>query len=1112
MARGSAPLDGSVLPPSRIVSERQAGLLRRFMPESATGREIVSLGEGCPAPRYPGRSVFFLPFAMAGLVPPFSSFFVDVLEFYDLQMAHLTPNAVMTLAIFAHLCEMFIGVRPSLRLFRWFFTVQPVSPPSVVGGCYFQPRGPVLNRYIPCVLRKKWDDWKSDWFYTPLADESRLRLPSQPPAQASNWRAPVDLGDGYDAVLDRLAGLRSQGLTGAMVFGDYLRRRIAPLQRRARGAWEYTGSEDCMRTHQGVRWDWAPKDFKIVVQRVLNLSSVEASLVPQGVLPLCSDPDRASILTIMQAVGASEERAPRGHDGAVGSRRGERSTPRGGRASGPRDGGPGSGHPADARGKRKQEGTPPSSPPRGGGAARASSRRPEGATPTSQPEGERKKKRPRKMRGTEPSRGNLISPPRWSFNRPPRSEIPSRPSRHSKSGQSESEDPASTEARRRESDRREAADRLREAEEAAREAALARQTEEAVWEEAGLRQAEATTSSEATRETDRQEAADRLREAEEAVQVAVQARLAEEAAREEVRLHQAEAATTSEAACDEAAGASLGPNSSGDAQDKLGPGDIPESGTSIGGPSRAASSPRRLFPTPSAAPLSAEPLLRALAVANTTVLDGLSAQVEALQAERAELDAAWVRVEEGRRSVEAMVEVGRKAHRRHVSELEARRKVLEEIAKEVEEERGAALIATTVMNEAQDSLRLQYGSWEAELEKKLDAAQGVLDAAAARERRAAETEVASRRRDEALEARAMALEKRACAVERDLADREAAVAIREVTLAVHEAACAEEESALRLREDALTERERALEEAEAAAQRLADSLSLREASQEEQARRNLEDARAERTALNQRAAELEAREKELDARARIGGAAAGESDLTARLATAEHTIADLQGALDSSAGEVEALRLAGEVGPGMLRDAVSRLDRAGRQVGLWGGQTAKYAATQGGLAQRLSEIAGTLQRLPEELERTIKSSSRDLARGAVELVLASYQARDPDFSPWTALDEFPPGTEDGARAQVRDAADHIVHSFEGSAPRLAFALNSDGEDDTAEWAIVATRPAIRDVCAAVLLCLGLNKGSCPGPSPQMARVGASAWRDPHVETGQAGSVVTEGYG
>nr|AAU10740.1 hypothetical protein [Oryza sativa Japonica Group] len=936
MARGSAPLDGSVLLPSRIVSERQAGLPRRFMPESATGREVVALGEGRPAPHYPGRSVFFLSFAMAGLVPPFSSFFMDVLELYDLQMAHLTPNAVMTLAIFAHLCEMFIGVRPSLWLFRWFFTVQPVSPPSVVGGCYFQPRGPVLNRYIPCVLRKKWDHWKSDWFYTPLADEARLRLPSQPPAQASSWRAPVDLGDGYDAVLDRLAGLRSQGLTGAMVFGDYLRRRIAPLQRHARGAWEYTGPEDIMRTHQGRKWDWDPEDFRIVVQRVLNLSSVEASLIPQGVLPLCCDPERANILTIMQEVGASGERAPRGHDGAGGSRRGEQSTPGGGRASGPRDGGPGGSRPTDARGKRKQEDTPSPSPPRGGGAVRASSRRPKGAVPTSQPEGERKKKRLRKMGGTEPCRGNLISPPRWSFSRPPRSEIPSRPSRHSKSGRSEAEETATAEARRREADRREAANRLREAEEAAQEAVRARQAEEAAWEEARLHRAE-----ESVRETE--------------------AARARRAACQAPDPTPPEATTTSEATHDEVAGAPLGPDPSGDAQDEPASGDVPESGTSIGGPSRAASLPRRLSPMPSAAPLSAEPLLQALATANTTVLDGLSAQMEVLQAERAELDAAWARVEEGRRSVEAMVEAGRKAHRRHASELEARRRDLAEIAREVEEERETALIATAVFNAARDDLCLQYGSRGAELEKKLDA---------------------SRQREEALEARATVLEERARALdtkERELAGREAAVAIREATLAAHEAACAEEESALRLHEDELTERERALEEAEAAAQ-------LRE----EQARLNLEGARAERAALDQRAAEFEARAKELDTRARSGGAAAGDGDLAARLAAAEHTIAELQGALDSSAGEVEALRLAGEVGPGMLRDAVSRLDRAGRQASLWGGRTAKYAANQGGLAQRLSEMAGTLQRLPEELEETIKSSSRDLARGAVELVLASY--------------------------------------------------------------------------------------------------------------------------
>jgi Chromosome segregation ATPases len=517
-------------------------------------------------------------------------------------------------------------------------------------------------------------------------------------------------------------------------------------------------------------------------------------------------------------------------------------------------------------------------------------------------------------------------------------------------------------------------------------------------------------------------------------------------------------ATASGAARVEAAGASPGPTSPGDTQDQTGPGDIPEPSASSGGPSRVAFSPRRLFSSSSVAPLSAEPLLHALAAANTAVLDGFSAQVEALRAERAELEAAWARVEEGRRSVDVMVEVGRKAHRRHVSELEARKAALAEIAREVEEEREAALIATTAMIEAQDSLRLQHGSWEAELKKKLDAAQRVLDTAAARERQATETEAASRRREEVLEARAMALEEHAGAMERGLADREAAVAIREATLAVHEAACAEEESALRLREDALAERERALEEAEAAAQRLADSLSLREAAQEEQARRNLEGVRAERAVLEQRAADLEAREKELAARAPIGGAAAGESDLAARLAAAEHTVADMQRALDSSAGEAEALRLAGEIGPGTLWDVVSRLDRAGRQAGLWKGQTMPHSTNLEGLAPHLTKMSWALQQLPEELEKTIKSSSRDLAQGAVELVLASDQARDPNFSPWMALDEFPPGTEDDARARVRDAADHIVNSFEGSAPRLAFAPNSDeggdasGADDSGDEA------------------------------------------------------------
>lgn len=58
------------------------------------------------------------------------------------------------------------------------------------------------------------------------------------------------LGDAFDTALDCLVGLRSLGLNDTMVFGDYTRRRLAPLQERARGEWAYTGPNDSTRTHR----------------------------------------------------------------------------------------------------------------------------------------------------------------------------------------------------------------------------------------------------------------------------------------------------------------------------------------------------------------------------------------------------------------------------------------------------------------------------------------------------------------------------------------------------------------------------------------------------------------------------------------------------------------------------------------------------------------------------------------------------------------------------------------------------------------------------------------------------------------------------------------------
>jgi hypothetical protein len=60
----------------------------------------------------PGDFIFFTAYALVGLVPPLSSFFLMLLEYYGFQLQHLSPNSIALVAIFVHICEMYVGVRP----------------------------------------------------------------------------------------------------------------------------------------------------------------------------------------------------------------------------------------------------------------------------------------------------------------------------------------------------------------------------------------------------------------------------------------------------------------------------------------------------------------------------------------------------------------------------------------------------------------------------------------------------------------------------------------------------------------------------------------------------------------------------------------------------------------------------------------------------------------------------------------------------------------------------------------------------------------------------------------------------------------------------------------
>lgn len=111
-----------------------------------------------------------------GLVPPFSDFFLAILEVYGLKLLHLTPGAILDLTLFAYTYEAFVGVMPSVALFHHFFYPRVCKKGWMGGGVtfFFQPRIKVVG-YPKIVVKFKWEEWRGDgswWMFPPLRHSS----------------------------------------------------------------------------------------------------------------------------------------------------------------------------------------------------------------------------------------------------------------------------------------------------------------------------------------------------------------------------------------------------------------------------------------------------------------------------------------------------------------------------------------------------------------------------------------------------------------------------------------------------------------------------------------------------------------------------------------------------------------------------------------------------------------------------------------------------------------------------------------------------------------------------------------------------------------------------
>jgi hypothetical protein len=75
---------------------------------------------------------------MEGMVQPLSLFLRAILEEYGLLLSQLHQNSLMALSIFQYLCKAFVGVHPSVALFRHYYNVMLESGGAISSGFTFR--------------------------------------------------------------------------------------------------------------------------------------------------------------------------------------------------------------------------------------------------------------------------------------------------------------------------------------------------------------------------------------------------------------------------------------------------------------------------------------------------------------------------------------------------------------------------------------------------------------------------------------------------------------------------------------------------------------------------------------------------------------------------------------------------------------------------------------------------------------------------------------------------------------------------------------------------------------------------------------------------------------
>src|SRR4051812_2536927 len=206
-------------------------------------------GKVTPSPQA-GEKVYLKAQLVRGVSLAISHFFLSILNHYKVHPHNLSPNSILVLSNFAVLCEGYLGIRPRLDLFVYFFTIKLEAGHSReelrnCGTISFKIRPG--RRFPDIVGHESCKNWQRTYFYgpdIPLAGRE-VTYPDfvdGAAAEISTWRSHSSLPSYLDAsrAIRQIEWFVETGLTGLDLAMCWFIRPIHPLQHRSRLMHEYT--------------------------------------------------------------------------------------------------------------------------------------------------------------------------------------------------------------------------------------------------------------------------------------------------------------------------------------------------------------------------------------------------------------------------------------------------------------------------------------------------------------------------------------------------------------------------------------------------------------------------------------------------------------------------------------------------------------------------------------------------------------------------------------------------------------------------------------------------------------------------------------------------------